>query len=113
MVPCNPVSVFESEYGKDKWQVPLKSGYTWLNFVMAKTWSDEQWPQAIEFYTQKGLDTERTSEYILRYQKPNVYTAQQHRRTILIVFMCCFLVFSSILLVLLNRKRLFKNSRIK
>jgi hypothetical protein len=64
MVPCKPLSIFECEYGKDKWQVPTTSGYKWMNFEDRGNWPDDEWVHAIKFYNANGFDKKRTFDTI-------------------------------------------------
>jgi hypothetical protein len=64
MVPCEPLVIFECEYGKDKWKTPLQKGYKWLNYENRGDWTDEQWLHAIKFYNKNGFDEQRTIDFI-------------------------------------------------
>ena len=64
--------MLESEYEKDKWKVPLKKGFKWMNFGPVKKWTDDEWPRALKFYNTKGFNRQGTLNYMRKYKSPNV-----------------------------------------
>jgi hypothetical protein len=72
MVPCDPLAFLESDYGPNKWKMPLESGYKWVNLEFNGKWTDALWPHVLKFYDRTGFDKERTLGYLKEYASPNV-----------------------------------------
>lgn len=53
-VPCSPTAYFDHEYGKDKWIVPLKKDYKWINMQFHSMWDDISWMYAVRLYSKEG-----------------------------------------------------------
>jgi hypothetical protein len=64
--------MFDSEYEKDTWRVPIKKGFKWLNFGKVKYWSDEQWPHVIKFYNRRGFDKNSTVWFLRHHLNATV-----------------------------------------
>jgi hypothetical protein len=72
MVPCDPSIFLDSDYGPNKWKIPLEDGYVWVNFESDGKWTNAEWPHAIKFYNRKGFDKQGTLEYLKEYASRNV-----------------------------------------
>ena len=53
MIPCDPVSYLDKEYGPG-WRSPQSKNYTWSNVQYWKNWSDIEWPKAVKYYDKYG-----------------------------------------------------------
>ncbi|CAF0881230.1 unnamed protein product [Didymodactylos carnosus] len=53
-IPCDPVEYLNSEYGMNKWNLPLKTGYSWINLKIHSVWNDVAWLYATRLYTRDG-----------------------------------------------------------
>jgi hypothetical protein len=58
--------MFNSEYERDSWKVPLKKDFKWLNNGAQLNWSDAQWPHVVKFYNERGFNRNETLAF-LRY----------------------------------------------
>lgn len=74
MVPCDPVSYLNKEYGtQQRWSVPQATNYTWSNVNHWKSWSDAEWPHVIKYYDKEGkiIDT-KILQYLNKHSKYNI-----------------------------------------
>ena len=55
MVPCDPVTYLNLEYGPNNWQSPDRNfGARWKNLFENGRWSDSEWPNVLRAYDFKG-----------------------------------------------------------
>jgi hypothetical protein len=73
LVPCDPVKYLDNEYGKNQWQTPKSSHYTWSNLVSMGNWSDNEWPKSIRYYEKNGsFNLKRTLKDVNKYSNKNL-----------------------------------------
>ena len=72
LVPCDPVSVLNSLYGKDKWMIPQNRDYSTSNLITVKLSENiEELPYMFRYYRQNGtLDVNRSIIAINNYYFP-------------------------------------------
>ena len=65
MIPCDPVTYLNNEYGIDNWATPMSKNYQWKNVKYFKNWTDSEWPHAVRYYDKKGqLIQKKTLNYL-------------------------------------------------
>jgi hypothetical protein len=73
MVPCDPVSYLDKEYGRGNWHSPQSKNYTWTNVVYHSNWTDTEWPYAVKYYDKFGkLIKPKILAYINKHLKYNL-----------------------------------------
>lgn len=74
MVPCDPVSYLNREYGEEKkWSFPQEKNYTWSNVIYDSRWKDHEWPNVIRYYDKAGgLLKNKVLEYVNKHLKNNI-----------------------------------------
>ena len=74
MIPCDPVSYLNFEYGGiNGWITPFSRNYSWKNMLFSGKWSDSEWPYAFKFYyTDGSLNVKDTLNTINKYATINL-----------------------------------------
>ena len=55
MVPCDPVSYLDMEYGREYWKTPNPHFETkWKNVKAVEKWNENEWPHVLKMYDVKG-----------------------------------------------------------
>ena len=72
LVPCDPVKYLDNEYGKNKWQIPKSTNYSWTNLVSNGNWSENEWPKVLKYYEKNGtINLKSTLKDINKYSNLN------------------------------------------
>ncbi len=75
MIPCDPVSYLDQEYGPSKWYKPIVTNYEWKNIFFHSTWNSLSWPHAVKFYDRNGnLLIQKIKNYVNTYLKDKIQT---------------------------------------
>ena len=55
MVPCDPASYLDMEYGREYWTTPnVKFGTKWKNLKPNGKWNENEWPHVLKMYDVRG-----------------------------------------------------------
>ena len=68
MIPCDPITYLDRDYGPGNWQTPQSVNYTWTNVKYWEKWTESQWPHTIKYYDRDGkLIKKKILEYVNKY----------------------------------------------
>ena len=68
-IPCDVEKYLNEEYGTNLWRTPKKNNYAWTNLISWEKWTEDEWQNAIKFYSLDGTFLEKeTLDYIKMYK---------------------------------------------